>query len=52
MAALNTIKEMLRHLSNRFKNFAEVTVVHILESHKNATKEVSLLLNCDVRMRD
>ncbi|XP_076818467.1 CLIP-associating protein 1-B-like isoform X12 [Clavelina lepadiformis] len=40
LTSLNVMQEMLRHLSNRFKNFAEVTIIHILEAHKDSTKEL------------
>uniref|UniRef100_F6W6K9 TOG domain-containing protein n=1 Tax=Ciona intestinalis TaxID=7719 RepID=F6W6K9_CIOIN len=40
VAALNVLREMLRHLAHRFKNFTEITVIHIIESHKDGTKQV------------
>jgi len=39
-SALTALKEMLRTLANRFRNHIEVTVTHILQIHKDNTKEI------------
>uniref|UniRef100_H2Z9P7 TOG domain-containing protein n=1 Tax=Ciona savignyi TaxID=51511 RepID=H2Z9P7_CIOSA len=40
VAALRVLREMLRHLAHRFKNFTEITIIHIIESHRDGTNEM------------
>jgi len=40
MIALRVLREMLRFLPNHFENYAEITLIHILELHKDGSKEV------------
>lgn len=39
--ALRVLKEILRHQPTRFKDYAELTILRILEAHKDPVKEVS-----------
>ncbi|KAK2159523.1 hypothetical protein LSH36_151g01044 [Paralvinella palmiformis] len=39
--ALRVLREILRHLPERFKEYAELTILKILEAHKDPIKEVS-----------
>ncbi|XP_064594427.1 CLIP-associating protein 1-like isoform X2 [Liolophura sinensis] len=38
--ALRVLKEILRHQPTRFKDYAELTILRILEAHKDPVKEV------------
>nr|CAB3231466.1 CLIP-associating protein 2 [Phallusia mammillata] len=40
ISSLAVLREMLRYLSNRFKSFAEITIIHVLEAHKDDTNKV------------
>ena len=40
--ALRVLREILRHLPERFKEYAELTILKILEAHKDPIKEVCL----------
>ena len=39
--ALRVLREILRNQPTRFKDYAELTILKILESHKDSEKEVS-----------
>ncbi|XP_048452057.1 CLIP-associating protein 2-like [Rhincodon typus] len=38
--ALRVLKEILKHQPERFKNYAELTIIRTLEAHKDPQKEV------------
>ena len=42
--ALRVLREILRNQSQRFQQYAELTMLRILEAHKDPAKEVSLLI--------
>ena len=38
--SLRVLKEILRHQADRFKDYAELTILKVLEAHKDPVKEV------------
>lgn len=40
--ALRVLKEILRNQPARFKNYAELTIMKMLEAHKDSHKEVRM----------
>jgi predicted component of type VI protein secretion system len=43
--ALRTLREILRNQGERFRDYAELTILRVLEAHQDPAKSVSIVDN-------